>query len=100
MALSAFSLLIKRLMIKSTGMIVYETDSLHNITFVKNLLEYSGDYSRSVTKKNSLWYLDADGTTPNTNTRFEARKLLTARDDALNAGGKDVNLMIPPFFLS
>ena len=51
MALSAFSLLIKRLMIKSAGMIVYETDSLHNITFVKNLLEYSDDYSRSVTKK-------------------------------------------------
>ena len=54
MALSAFSLLIKRLMIKSTGMIVYETDCLHNITFVKNLLEYSDDYSRSVTKKKSL----------------------------------------------
>ena len=51
MALSAFSLLIERLMIKSTGMIVYETDSLHNFTFVKNLLEYSDDYSRSVTKK-------------------------------------------------
>ena len=54
MALSAFSLLIKRLMIKLTGMIAYETDSLHNITFVKNLLEYSDDYSRSVTKKKSL----------------------------------------------
>ena len=51
-------------------------------------------------EKKSLWYLDTDGTNTNTNTRFEARKLLTARDDALNAGGKDVNLMIPPFFLS
>ena len=51
MTLSAFSLLIKHLMIKSTGMTVFETDSLHNITFMKNLLEYSDDYSRSVPKK-------------------------------------------------
>ena len=38
-------------------------------------------------QKKSIWYLDTDGTNANTNTRFEARKLLTARDDALNAGG-------------
>ena len=57
--------------------------------FVKNLLEYSDDYSRSVAK-NSLWYLDTDATTANTNIGFEARKTLTkaARDDALNVGGK------------
>ena len=44
--------------------------------------------------KNSLWYLDTDATTANTNTGYEARRLLTkaARDDALNAGGKDVNV--------
>ena len=29
-------------MIKSAGKIVYDTDNLHNVTFVKNLLEYSG----------------------------------------------------------
>ena len=63
---------------------------------MKNLLEYSDDYSRSVAK-NSLWYLDTDNTTANTNTGFEARKLLTlaALDDALSAGGKDVNVIIP-----
>ena len=88
--------LIKHLMIKSAGKIVYDTDNLHNVTFVKNLLEYSDDYSRSVAK-NSLWYLDTDGTTANTNIGFEARKTLTkaARDDALNVGGKDVNTIIP-----
>ena len=46
-------------MIKSAGKIVYDTDNLHNVTFVKNLLEYSDDFSRSV-GKNSLWYLDTD----------------------------------------
>ena len=42
--------LIKHLMITSAGKIVYDTDNLHNVTFVKNLLEYSDDYSRSVAK--------------------------------------------------
>ena len=88
--------LIKHLMIKSAGKIVYDTDNLHNVTFVKNLLEYSDDYSRSV-GKNSLWYLDTDGTTADTNTGYEARKLLTkaARDAVLAAGGNDVNVIIP-----
>ena len=88
--------LIKHLMIKSAGKIAYDTDNLHNVTFAKNLLEYSDDYSRSVAK-NRLWYLDTDTTTGNTNTGFESRLLLTkaARDYALNAGGKDVNIIIP-----
>ena len=88
--------LIKHLMIKSSAKIVYDTDNLHTVTFVKNLLEYSDDYSRSV-GKNSLWYLDTDGTTANTNIGFEARKTLTkaARDDALNVGGQNVNTIIP-----
>ena len=79
--------LIAHLMIKSAGKIVYDTDNLHKVTFVKNLLEYSDDYSRSVAK-NSLWYLDTDATTANTNTGFEARRLLTTN---LN----DVNVIIP-----
>ena len=87
--------LIKHLMIKSAGKIVYDTDNLHNVTFVKNLLEYSDDYSRSVAK-NSLWYLDTDATTANTNIGYESRRLLTkaAADDALNVG-RDVNVLIP-----
>ena len=88
--------LIKHLMIKSAGKIVYDTDNLHNVTFVKNLLEYSDDYSRSVAK-NSLWYLDTDGTTANTNLGFEARHELTkaAADGDLPAGGKNINVIIP-----
>ena len=78
--------LIKHLMIKSAGKIVYDTNNLHNVTFVKNLLEYSDDFSRSVAK-NSLWYLDTDGTTADTNLGFEARKVLT------QAG--NVNVIIP-----
>ena len=78
--------LIKHLMIKSAGKIVYDTDNLHNVTFVKNLLEYSDDYSRSV-GKNSLWYLDTDDTTANTNLGFQARKVLT------QAG--NINIIIP-----
>ena len=46
--------LIKHLMIKSAGKIVYDTDNLHNVTFVKNLLEYSDDFSRSVAQKSFL----------------------------------------------
>ena len=68
--------LIRHIVIKSSGKIVYESDNLHRITNVKNLLEYSDDYSRSV-GKNSFWYLDTDGTTANTNTGFEARRILT-----------------------
>ena len=62
---------IKHIMIKSAGKIVYDTDNLHKVTYVKNLLEYSDDYSRS-TAKNSFWYLDTDGNTADTNKGFEA----------------------------
>ena len=68
-------------MIKSAGKIVYDTDNLHNVTFIKNLLEYSDDYSRSVAK-NSLWYLDTDATTAATNLGFEARRLITQAGNA------------------
>ena len=69
--------LIKHLVIKSAGKIIYDTDNLHLVTFAKNLLEYSDDYARSVAK-NSLWYLDTDATSDDTNTGLEARRLLTA----------------------
>ena len=68
---------------------MYDTDNLHKVTFLKNLLEYSDDYSRSV-GKNSLWYLDTSYliTNANQNTGFEARRLLTT-------GNNDVNVIIP-----
>ena len=82
--------LINHITIKSAGKIVYDTNNLHKVTFVKNLLEYSDDYSRSVAK-DSLWYLDVDNTSADTNTGFQARKLLmTDADNLLN-----VNAIIP-----
>ena len=78
---------ISHLMIKSAGKIIYETTNLHKIPYVKNLLEYSDDYSRSVAK-NSFWYLDTDGTTANTNAGLEARHQLTITN-------QDVNVIIP-----
>ena len=87
--------LIKHLVIKSSGKIVYESDNLHRITNFKNLLEYSDDYSRSVAK-NSFWYIDTDGTTANTNVGFEARRILTqANADDGSGGSRSVNEMIP-----
>ena len=92
--------LINHLMIKSAGKIVYDTNNLHKVTFVKNLLEYSDDFSRSVAK-DSFWYLDvanADMTAAG-NTGFEARRNLTKRvSEAGNAAGnaaKDINVIIP-----
>jgi len=34
---------IKHLVIKSGGKIIYDTDNLHVMTFVKNILEYSAE---------------------------------------------------------
>ena len=45
--------LIKHMVVRSAGKIIYDTDNLHLVTFIKILLEYSDDYSRSVAK-NSL----------------------------------------------
>ena len=79
---------IKHLVIKSGGKIIYDTDSLHLVTFVKNLLEYSDDYSRSVAK-NSFWYLDTATTAVDAdNTGFALRRALTS-------DRKQVNVKIP-----
>ena len=40
--------LIKHILIKSAGKIVYDTDNLHNVVFTKNLLEYSDQISQEV----------------------------------------------------
>ena len=89
--------LIDHMMIKSAGKIVYDMDNLHKVTTVKNILEYSDDYSRSVAK-NSFWYLDTDHriTNANQNTGFEARRFLTksSADDESAQGGQNVNVII------
>ena len=87
--------LIRHMVIKSSGKIVYESDNLHRITNAKNLLEYSEDYSRSVAK-NSFWYLDSDDTIANTNIGFEARRILTqAVNNDGGGGAKSINETIP-----
>ena len=87
--------LIKHMVVRSSEKIIYDTDNLHKVTFVKNLLEYSDDYSRSVAK-NSFWYLDTNDTIENTNLGYLARKTLTQGRNAGPAGpGKEVNVTIP-----
>ena len=87
--------LIKHMVVRSSEKIIYDTDNLHKVTFVKNLLEYSDDYSRSVAK-NSFWYLDTNDSTQNTNLSYLARKTLTQGRNAGPAGpGKEVNVTIP-----
>ena len=87
--------LIKHMVIKSAGKIVYDSDNIHRIANVKNLLEYSDDFSRSVAK-NSFWYLDTDDSTANTNLGFEARRLLTqAKQNNGGGGAKSINEIIP-----
>ena len=87
--------LIKRMTIKSAGKVVYVSDNLHRITNVKNLLEYSDNFSRSVAKK-SFWYLDTENSTANTNSGFEARRILTQANQNNGGGGaKSINEIIP-----
>ena len=91
--------LINHLTIKSAGKIVYDTNNLHKVTFVKNLLEYSDDFSRSVAK-DSFWYLDvaAADMTAAGNTGFEARRNLSKRvgeGGGVEAVAKDINVIIP-----
>ena len=93
--------LIKHMVVRSSEKIIYDTDNLHKVTFVKNLLEYSDDYSRSVAK-NSFWYLDTNNTHEARpaqaafNAGYAARKILTQGRNAGPAGpGKEVNVTIP-----
>ena len=93
--------LIKHMVVRSSEKIIYDTDNLHKVTFVKNLLEYSDDYSRSVAK-NSFWYLDTNNSTEarpaqaTFNAGYAARKILTQGRNAGPAGpGKEVNVTIP-----
>ena len=71
--------LIKSLNLKSAGKTLYEANDIHKVIFIKNLLDFSDDFSRSVAK-NQFWYLDSDATTATaddaTNLGVRARALL------------------------
>ena len=43
--------LTKILPVKSAGKSVYEANDIHKVIFIKNLLDFSDDYSRSMAKK-------------------------------------------------
>ena len=83
--------LIKNLTLKSAGKKLYEADNIHKGIFIKNLLDFSDDFSRSVAK-NQFWYLDSDATTVTdnnaTNLGMRARALLSH-------GGLIVQTIIP-----
>ena len=72
--------LIKSLNLKSAEKTLYEGTDIHKVIFIKNLLDFSDDFSRSVTK-NQFWYLDSDTTTVTdgnaTNVGMRARALLS-----------------------
>ena len=76
---ASFSL-IKSLNLKSAGKPLYEANDIHKVIFIKNLLDFSDDFSRSVAK-NQFWYLDSDTTTVTDvsamNVGMRARALLS-----------------------
>ena len=83
--------LIKSLNLKSAGKTLYEANDIHKVIFIKNLLDFSDDFSRSVAK-NQFWYLDSDATTVTdgnaTNVGMRARALLSHE-------GETVQTIIP-----
>ena len=87
--------LIKHMVIKSAGKIVYDSNNIHKAVNIKNLLEYSDNFSRSVAK-GSFWYLDTENSTANTNSGFEQRRVLTqAKQNNGGGGPRSVNEVIP-----
>ncbi|KAL9956111.1 hypothetical protein ACROYT_G037540 [Oculina patagonica] len=93
----SFSLL-NKLVVKSAGKPFYNVDNVHKLIFIKNLLDYSDDFSRSVTKS-QFWYLDTD----DSNVTAAAATNLGIRQRGLLAhAGATVNTIIPlnryPFF--
>ena len=83
--------LIKNLNLKSAGKTLYQATNIHKGIFIKNLLDFSDDFSRSVAK-NQFWYLDSDATTVTdrdaTNAGMKARALLSHE-------GETVQTIIP-----
>ena len=83
--------LIKSLNLKSAGKTLYEANNIHKVIFIKNLLDFSDDFSRSVAK-NQFRYLDSDASTVTadaaTNAGMRARALLSH-------GGATVQTIIP-----
>ncbi|KAL9968197.1 hypothetical protein ACROYT_G026544 [Oculina patagonica] len=70
---------------------LYNVDDVHKLIFIKNLLDYSEDFSRSVAKS-QFWYLDTD----DSNVTAAAATNLGIRERGLLAhAGATVNTIIP-----
>jgi len=83
--------LIKSLTIKSAGKKLYEADNIHKGIFIKNLLDFSNDFSGTVAK-DQFWYLDSDATTA---TDVNATNLGMRSRALLSHSGKMVETTIP-----
>ena len=87
--------LINKLVVKSAGKTLYNIDNAHKAVFVKNLLDFSDDYSRS-TAKSQFWYLDtANSVTLADNAGIRQRELLTRRSNANGNPAQLVETIIP-----
>ena len=76
--------LIDHMTIKSAGKIIYDTNNLHKVAFLENVLEFSDGYSISV------------AAAANANTGFAALRALTqANQNDGNGGAKTVSTIIP-----
>jgi len=87
---SAFNL-IRSMSVKSAGKDVYETVDIHKVIFIKNLLDYSNDYARSVAKS-QFWYLDTDATNL---TAAAGTNVASKQRRALGHAGATVEAIIP-----
>ena len=83
---------IKSLIVKSSGKKLYEADNIHKVVFIKNLLDFSGNFSRSVAK-NHFWYLDNDDDT--VVAEATAKNLGMRARAILSDQGKTVHSIIP-----
>ena len=83
--------LIKSLRVNTSGKELYYANNIHKLIFIKNLLDFSDDFSRSVAK-NQFWYLDTDATTA---TDANATNLGMRSRALLSHGGKMAQITIP-----
>ena len=83
---------IKSLKVSSSGKKLYEASDINKGIFIKNLLDFSDDFSRSVAK-NQFWYLDEDATTE-TDGNATNKGGIRARA-LLSHGGLMVQTIIP-----